>query len=67
MQLLKNDTVKQHGNHPCGTWGDAEQYPYILFYGFFKNKNILLPVCLSVCTNTQKSQNKCINFKLNGV
>ncbi len=25
MQLLKNDTVKQHGNHPSGTWGDAEQ------------------------------------------
>ncbi len=25
MQLLQNDTVKQHGNHPCGTWGDAEQ------------------------------------------
>ncbi len=21
----KNDTVKQHGNHPSGTWGDAEQ------------------------------------------
>ncbi len=25
MQLLKNDTVKQHGNHPSGTWGDDEQ------------------------------------------
>ncbi len=25
MQLLKNDTVKQHGNHPSRTWGDAEQ------------------------------------------
>ncbi len=25
MQLLKNDRVKQHGNHPSGTWGDAEQ------------------------------------------
>ncbi len=25
MQLLKNDTVKQHENHPSGTWGDAEQ------------------------------------------
>ncbi len=25
MQLLNNYTVKQHGNHPCGTWGDAEQ------------------------------------------
>ncbi len=25
MQLLKNDTVKQHGNHHSGTWGDAEQ------------------------------------------
>ncbi len=25
MQLLKDDTVKQHGNHPSGTWGDAEQ------------------------------------------
>ncbi len=25
MQLLKTDTVKQHGNHPSGTWGDAEQ------------------------------------------
>ncbi len=25
MQLLKNDTVKQHGNHLIGTWGDAEQ------------------------------------------
>ncbi len=21
----KNDTVKQHENHPSGTWGDAEQ------------------------------------------
>ncbi len=25
MQLLKNDTVKQHENHHSGTWGDAEQ------------------------------------------
>ncbi len=25
MQLLKNDTVKQHGNHHSGTWGYAEQ------------------------------------------
>ncbi len=25
MQLLKDYTVKQHGNHPSGTWGDAEQ------------------------------------------
>ncbi len=25
MQLLKNYTVKQHGNHHSGTWGDAEQ------------------------------------------
>ncbi len=25
MQLLKDDTVKQHENHPSGTWGDAEQ------------------------------------------
>ncbi len=25
MQLLKDDTVKQHGNHPSGTWEDAEQ------------------------------------------
>ncbi len=25
MQLLKNNTVKQHGNHHSGTWGDAEQ------------------------------------------
>ncbi len=25
MQLLKTDTVKQHGNHPSCTWGDAEQ------------------------------------------
>ncbi len=25
MQLLKNDTVKQHGKSPSGTWGDAEQ------------------------------------------
>ncbi len=25
MQLLKNDTVKQHGNHHSGTWGDAKQ------------------------------------------
>ncbi len=25
MQLLKNDTVKQHGNHHSGTCGDAEQ------------------------------------------
>ncbi len=25
MQLLKNDTVKQHENHPSGTWGYAEQ------------------------------------------
>ncbi len=24
MQLLKNNTVKQHGNHHSGTWGDAE-------------------------------------------
>ncbi len=25
MQLLQNDTVKQHENHPCGTWGDDEK------------------------------------------
>ncbi len=25
MQLLKDDTVKQHENHHSGTWGDAEQ------------------------------------------
>ncbi len=25
MQLLINDTVKQHENHHSGTWGDAEQ------------------------------------------
>ncbi len=25
MQLLKNDTVKQHENHLSGTWGVAEQ------------------------------------------
>ncbi len=25
MQLLKDDTVKQHGNHHSGTWGDVEQ------------------------------------------
>ncbi len=25
MQLLKNDSVKQHGNNKSGTWGDAEQ------------------------------------------
>ncbi len=25
MQLLKNDTVKQHENHHSGTWEDAEQ------------------------------------------
>ncbi len=25
MQLLKNDTVKQHENHLSVTWGDAEQ------------------------------------------
>ncbi len=25
MQLLKDDTVKQHGNHPSGTWEDSEQ------------------------------------------
>ncbi len=25
MQLLKNDTVKQHENNHSGTWGDAEQ------------------------------------------
>ncbi len=23
--IIKNDTVKQHGNHHSGTWGDAEQ------------------------------------------
>ncbi len=23
--IIKNDTVKQHENHPSGTWGDAEQ------------------------------------------
>ncbi len=25
MQLLKNDTVKQHENNHSGTWEDAEQ------------------------------------------
>ncbi len=25
MQLLKNDTIKQHEYHHSGTWGDAEQ------------------------------------------
>ncbi len=25
MQVLENYTVKQHGNHPSCTWGDAEQ------------------------------------------
>ncbi len=44
MQLLKNDTVKQHGNHHSGTWGDAEQESGgvcrkqldFIFYEFFK-------------------------------
>ncbi len=25
MQLLKNETVKQHKNYHSGTWGDVEQ------------------------------------------
>ncbi len=44
MQLLKNDTVKQHGNNHSGTWGDAEQESggvvrknlILFFYEFFK-------------------------------
>ncbi len=44
MQLLKNDTVKQHENHHSGTWGDAnnnqvelsENNLILLFYEFLK-------------------------------
>ncbi len=25
MQLIKDERVKQHENHPSGTWGYAEQ------------------------------------------
>ncbi len=42
--IIKNDTVKQHGNHHSGTWGDAEQESggvcrkqfRFIFYEFFK-------------------------------
>ncbi len=37
MQLLKNDTVKQHGNHHSGTWGDAKQE-----YGGVGRKQLIL-------------------------
>ncbi len=30
MQLLKNDTVKQHENHHSGTWGDADVVNFFL-------------------------------------
>ncbi len=43
MQLLNNDTVKQHENHHSGTWGDAEQSGGVVknnlikfFYEFLK-------------------------------
>ncbi len=46
MQLLKNDTVKQHENHHSGTWGDAEQesgqscQKTIRFYCFMNFLNV---------------------------
>ncbi len=45
MWLFQYKKVNQHENHHSGTWGDAEQEMQktvlFLFYGFFKNKNIL--------------------------
>ncbi len=45
MQLLKNDTVKQHEYHHSGTWGDANNNPVelqktIWFYCFMNFLNV---------------------------
>ncbi len=32
LQLLKNETVKQHKNDHSGTWGDLEQEFTEIFY-----------------------------------
>ncbi len=47
MQLLKNDTVKQHENHHIGTWGDAEpevKSSHLYLYSAFNNTDYVKPL-----------------------
>ncbi len=37
LQLLKNETVKQHKNDHSGTWGDLEQEFTEIFYFILMN------------------------------
>ncbi len=46
LQLLKNETVKQHKNDHSGTWGDLEQEFTEIFY-------FILMIFLNIYPNTK--------------